>query len=137
MSKKGKILILVVILALMLVGVGFYQFNKKVPTLHNTQSAYQLSADELFDLFDADEQAAATKFENKIVEVSGKIVSIKKKDQQNNIVLEAKNAMAGGINCSMREISSEVKEGQVITIKGQCQGFLMDVVLNNCYVVKN
>jgi len=129
---KTKIFSAIVILGLVGAGVGYYLFTKKVPSLENTKADFALSSDELFDAFEEDESASLAKYEGKVIAVSGSVSRIKLTDSTSNITLFAENAMAGGINCSFNEVVSNIKKGDEVTIKGRCQGFLMDVVLNNC-----
>jgi len=129
-----KILITFLFLLAIGGGIGFYMFNKKVPTLEKTKADFELTANELFDEFENDENAALTKYEDKVIDVTGTIISTKENDGTWNVILEAENAMAGGINCSFSKDPGEL--GKTHTIRGRCQGFLMDVVLNNCTVVK-
>ena len=115
---------------------GLYEFNRTVPTLEDAKADFTLSADELFDAFDADEEAATAKFVGKVVQVSGTVVATEEKAEGSTVTLEASNAMVGGVNCGFAS-SPELKEGQQVTLKCACQGFLMDVVMNNCNVVQN
>ena len=131
---RNKIIIGFVLLALAGGLMAFYMFNKKVPSLENIKSDFALTANELFDAFNLNEEEALLKYENKVLEVTGKIVSIKQGEVSTNIILFAEDAMAGGINCSTTNLVSDISKGQNIKIKGRCQGFLMDVVLNNCIV---
>ena len=135
---KLRLKLILAILGLGMLGgiYGLYLFNKKVPSLESAKADFVLSADVLFDEFDQDEKNALDKYENKIVQVSGKVLSIKSKTDKNLIILKSENAMAGGINCSMKNEFVGVEKGQEVSIKGRCQGFLMDVILNNCNVVK-
>ncbi|WP_165366121.1 OB-fold protein [Brumimicrobium glaciale] len=131
--------ILLGILSLIIVGggIGYYMFNKKVPTLENTTSDYVIGANDLFNEFENNESEALKKYENKIIEVTGKVISVKNNDNDSNIILEADMAMAGGVNCSFKyKQDEEITKGSIVTIKGQCQGFLMDVVLNNSQLIK-
>ena len=133
---KKKIIIGIVLLGIIGASTGLYMFNKKVPGLENAKADFNLSANALFDEFDANEQSALGKYEGKILEITGEIVSIKNEKGQANIILFAENAMAGGINCSFKSNQNNLKKGDTATIRGRCQGFLMDVVLNNCNLVK-
>lgn len=130
--------ILIVLASLMLVGAfyGYHLYSKKVPSLETAKADFQLTADELFDAFENDENAATEKYNDNVVEVTGKVLSVKSEGKQNNIILQAENALGGGVNCSINSPVSGIKKGQEVSIKGRCQGFLMDVIINNCNVVK-
>lgn len=114
--------------------IGYYMFNKKVPGLENLEADYSLTANELFDAFDQNEPEALLKYENKILSVTGTVSSVKHGEVSSNIILHADNAMAGGINCSFNDRMNMVEKGQKIIIKGRCQGFLLDVILNNSVI---
>lgn len=129
-----RILLIILLLLAIGGGVGYYMFTKKVPTLENQKADFELTANQLFDEFDADENAALAKYENKVIDVTGNVVSVKENEGTWNIILEAENAMAGGINCSFSKDPGKLTDSH--TIRGRCQGFLMDVVLNNCTTVK-
>lgn len=127
------------ILAIIIIGGGYglYLFNKKVPTLEDATPDFVMSANDLFNAFDQNESEATAKYENKVIEVKGKVISIKNNESNSNVILKAEMAMAGGVNCSFKhKLEETLEKGSTVTIKGQCQGYLMDVVLNNCYLVK-
>ena len=132
MSIKRIALIVVLLATVAGLSTGYYLFNKKVPSLENTQADFELTANELFDAFNDDELASMLKYEGKVIAVSGQVSSIKVSDSTSNVTLHADNALIGGINCSFNARVSDLKEGDEVTIKGRCQGILMDVILNNC-----
>lgn len=114
---------------------GWYEFNRTVPTLEDAKADFTLTADELFDAFDGDEDGATAKYVGKVIEVSGTVIATEAKAEGSTVTLEAANAMVGGVNCAFG-VAPDVKEGQQVTLKCACQGFLMDVVMNNCNVVQ-
>ena len=131
--------IIFAILAVGLIGgaYGLYQFNKKVPTLDSAAPDFEVTADELYNAFDENEAEAMKKYQEKIIQVTGTVFRTKSDTSQLNIILKAENSMTGGVNCSLRDFQSDVPEkGSRITLKGQCQGYLMDVVLNNSVIVE-
>jgi len=131
-----KIAILLIAFVLLGGGYGLYLYNKKVPSLADTPADYTLTANELFDAFNADEQAALKKYEGKVIDLSGKVIRLNVNDSLSSVTLEATNSMFGGVNCSFSSSIASLKEGDEVRLKGRCQGFLMDVVLNNCYVIE-
>lgn len=131
---RNQIIIGLILASLAAAILGFYMFNKKVPGLDNVKADFELTANELFDAFNENEHEALIKFENKVISVTGKILNIKHGEVSSNVVLQAENALAGGINCSFGTVQKNIDKNDIITIKGQCQGFLMDVVLNNCTI---
>ena len=134
MKKYLKYIVPLFILVAFAAVSGIIQFSQKVESLKDINPDFSMTANELFDAFDKDENSASLKYNNKIIEVRGEIDRIKITDSLSNIVLSAENALAGGINCSFLEGVGQAQKGDEIKIKGKCQGFLLDVILNNCYV---
>jgi hypothetical protein len=88
--------------------------------------------------FEDDEAAASSKYINKILEVTGTIASIKPADKQ--IISISLNTASGlsSIICTFEAINdpSRLRNGDEITLRGECSGFLMDVLLNNCALIE-
>jgi hypothetical protein len=130
---------LLLFLAIAIIGglIGLYMFNEKVPTLDAVEADFIVTANELYNAFDENEEAALSQYQDKVLQVTGTVRRTKVDSNQFNVVLKASGSMTGGINCALRDLTVENPEkGSEITVKGRCQGYLMDVVLNNCVIVK-
>ena len=66
-----KILLFLVVAGVIGGSVGYYLFNKKVPSMADETSKIAVSAEQLFTAFDTDEAAATAKYVGKIVAVNG------------------------------------------------------------------
>ena len=130
--------IVVSILVLLCIGLvyGFYLYNKKTPSLENEKPDYTLTADELYTSFSTDEASAIEKYEGKILQVSGKVLMLTQTDSISNVVLNAEDALFGAVNCSFNTLKETLQKEENIVVKGQCQGYLTNVILNNCVLVK-
>lgn len=129
----------ILILTALLVAGGFfawYQYQKEVLTLERVSADYSMTADELFDAFDSDEAAASERYEQKVIEITGIVVAVTEQEQGANVTLEAPNALMGGVSCGFSEVPEGAQVGEAFTCRCRCQGFLMDVILNNCYAIK-
>lgn len=133
-----KILLFVTVSILVALSIALYLFNKKVPTLDNVKTDFVLTANDLFNEFDANEDAANLKYVDKILEVSGEIIGLHKdvSDSLWSVYLKAENAMMYGINCSFTMNPQQLEIGGEVTVKGQCVGKLEDVLLKNCLILK-
>ncbi len=131
-----KLILIAIVVILSATAYAFYLFNKKTSGLENVKSDFKLTSNELFDTFENDEATAMSLYENKVIEVTGTVFAIQKTDSLSSVTLVAENAMIGGVNCSFNHAQIDVIEGQEVTIKGRCQGYLTDVILNNCSQVK-
>ena len=74
---------------------------------------------------------------NKILEVTGKIASVK--PAENNVVSISlvTDSDLSSVICTFPAVSdpSIFRVGDEITMRGECSGFLMDVLLNNCALI--
>jgi uncharacterized protein YlzI (FlbEa/FlbD family) len=118
---------------------ALYMFNLKHIDTSKAKPDFVISATNLQKTFENDESAASKKYINKIIEVTGKIASVK--PGENNIVsvsLITGNDMSSVI-CTFPSITTPelVVAGNEITLRGECSGFLMDVLLNNCALIPN
>jgi len=112
-------------------------FNKKHPDTAKVKPDYILTATVLQKDFENNETAASSKYINKILEVTGTIVLVTPGDSTNtNISLKTGNDISNVI-CTFRKLAdpSKLVPGDNITLRGECSGFLMDVLLNNCSVI--
>ncbi len=127
----------IVIIIFLIVGafIGWQYYQKGVPTLESVEADFALTADELFDAYDTDEAEASKLYDQKVVEVTGTIVAITEQEKGSNITLEASNALMGGVSCGFATLPETAQMGTIFTCRCRCQGFLMDVILNNCYAI--
>jgi len=131
-----KKIILVVLLLLIGGGVyGLYLFNKKTPNLVDVKPDYSLTAEELYQNFSTDEKSALKKYEGKVLEIEGKVLTFSQTDSISNIVLDGQEAFFGTVNCSLKHLKDSIQTHQKLIVKGRCQGFLNSVILNNCVIV--
>ncbi len=114
---------------------GLYQFSKTNDKIADLKVDATLSSTSLFDEFNTDETAANTKYLDKIIEVSGKVVSAENKNDQSTIYLETDDMM-GTVLCQLERKSDKLPEkGTNVSIKGICSGFLTDVVLVRSMII--
>lgn len=133
---KKKYFLIAGIIWVVLAGFGLYFYNKPHASAANMETDIRIDAADFYSQFQKDENAGNKKFLDKIVEVKGKIADIHHEGNVTNIQLDSGNP-AGGINCSIYGNGDNFQlpsKGSVITIKGKCAGFLMDVNLVDCVV---
>jgi predicted Abi (CAAX) family protease len=99
---------------------------------------FAISADTLYQQYQANEHAADQKYLNKVIEVTGKLAEIQHSGSSEIWIL-SQHAGGGGINCQLfagTKVDPEPKSGDEVTVKGRCTGFLMDVNLADCVMRK-
>ena len=141
-SKIFRISAVIVFLAIISgVAYGLYMFNLKHSDLSKVKPAFTVASTELYSAFNSDETMASAKYLNKVVEVRGSVAEVAygSKDSTVSITLRPEGEMSGVI-CTFSGIQDpsqvSVKQGDIVNIRGECSGMLMDVLLNNCALVK-
>jgi hypothetical protein len=139
MNPFFKITFLIVfVLAQSGVLTGVYMYNRKNIDLQGSEPDFVVTAAELSKEFEGDENSASSRYLNKVIEVSGTVGVVRTGDGNvTSVTLETGNPMSAVI-CTFTPATqpADFEQGKEITIRGECSGFLMDVLLNNCIVVK-
>ena len=140
MKKWVKIaLFAVVVIAVGVVWFGLHEFNLKHPDTSKAKPDFVVTASTLQKEFEDNEAAASSKYINKIIEVRGTIASVTPADSTHiNVSLKTGSDISAVI-CTFKATGDHSKflTGEEITLRGECSGFLMDVLLNNCATVIN
>jgi len=143
--SKKVIVSLVVVLLLVLFGfvfVKFYVFRKADTSVASKKADVEITVSDLVKSFEIDEKAANTKYLSKIILVKGIVdnVADTKNDTAAEITIYLKDkGKTSGVMCSFDKSiihKDAVKSGDSVSIKGICSGYLMDVVMNKCALVK-
>ena len=114
---------------------GLYLYNKPHTSVENVNAALTIAAADLYNQYEQNEKIADQKFLDKVIEVKGAVDDVNKTDSIFSVLLNA-GAAVGGINCNLSVRDNKIKQvpmhGDIVTIKGKCAGFLMDVNLVDC-----
>jgi hypothetical protein len=119
-------------------GAGIYLFNKQHKDLGKMKPDFILTASDLQKAFENDEAAATAKYVKKIIEVSGIIESVSPGEGKTlSITLKTESDLSSVI-CTFQSAGDlpEFKAGDKIVLRGECSGYLTDVLLNNCSSVR-
>jgi len=123
--------------ALSAILAALYMYNLKHTDMAKTKPDFILTASALQKEFEDNEASASARYINKILEVTGVVVSITPADSNNlNVSLKTGSEISSVI-CTFPVIAdpSKFRTGDEITLRGECSGFLMDVLLNNCAII--
>jgi hypothetical protein len=135
---KRKYLLPGIIIWILLVLAGFYLYNKPHRNAGYSKTDLAIDAVALYGQYSQNETASNQKYLDKIIEVSGKVTEVHKEGNATSIELYGGSG-SGGINCSFPvqyEMPQTVAKGSEVKIKGRCTGFLVDVNLADCVVLK-
>lgn len=133
--KKFLIIGLAVALAIGFI-VWKITFKKADTSVQDKKADVEILASNLLSEFETNESAANTKYLDKIIVVEGIVADVKKDTSGVSVYLKEPESMSGvlcGFNKNT-QIPHEIKVGETLKIKGVCNGYLMDVLLNKCSV---
>ncbi|MEN8120121.1 MAG: hypothetical protein ABFS35_07230 [Bacteroidota bacterium] len=124
------------IFIILIIGILFPGCSTK-----ETDSLVLVSAKALANDYKSNIQAGNRKYRGKVLLVEGIIAEYyRNKKQEISIILHDKNQISG-VKCNLirssKQISKPLKYGQKIKIKGICIGFKENVILENCFIVRN
>ena len=142
MSKKFAVLISILVILIIGAIVVYTIWNKPFKDPLKGE-AIKVTAIQLFNDFNTNEASAQKKYVpeklgDKKVEVSGEIKEIgKNEDGEIFYTLKTTDEMFG-VKCLMDkgEEMANAKAGDNITVRGFCDGYNMDVIINRCKPVK-
>lgn len=133
--KYINIISLILIVALIIGIYGYKEYSRKLPDTGKLKADYSLKAADLLHQFEADERKATLLYSDKIISVEGIITSVEATDSSGTVFLNAASSMAS-VMCQFEEKNFQemlnLQKGSVVTIKGVCSGYLMDVVMVRC-----
>ncbi|MEI6190058.1 MAG: hypothetical protein WCP61_06530 [Chitinophagia bacterium] len=137
MKKMTKLIYALAVVALSALGGYYYVFVYSKNHHRDLQSEKWVSiqADSLSAKYQADESKANTLYLNKVLRITGTIITISK-DQVGKITLMIGKADAfSNVSVTLSQTSPITqKPGDTITIKGLCTGSLSDVVITDAVI---
>lgn len=129
------------LLLLAVLSVSFYlyrEYNRKPSDLQHVQAAFFVTAADLVNEFEIDEQAANEKYLDRVIQVSGLLTHVSR--QNDSLVNITLGNGLHKVGCMLdKKYADRIGRYQVskpILIKGICTGYLMDVELNRCVIIE-
>jgi hypothetical protein len=140
---KNKIILIIASVLLLFIGAvftGFYLYNKKPADLRDSKPDVIIACTDLLDQYDSDSQKADSAYMNRIIQVEGTVVGISTDPDGVTSINLSDDKHAIMVSCEMTQEfqpgSSGIDTGSQVTIKGQCCGMLMDIILVKCVLIK-
>lgn len=127
---KKRLFIIIIVITVAAGVLVLYWYYKPRPSLANVSADFTISAKALYQAFQENEDNANQRFVGKVLLVTGIVETVELTDSTTNVLL-AGDGM-GGVSCQIRKMVDDqhsLTQGQEISIKGKCIGFLMDVNL--------
>lgn len=136
--KKTLVLSSVLVVLIAIAGGIYYGFRPSPDSVKRLKPDFIISAEDLVNAFEEDEAAANNLYLDKTMQVKGVVAEIEP-GQEGKVIIYLEGNMMGSISCLFSEelINEEnVSPGEEIELKGKCSGYILDVVLTKCSVVK-
>lgn len=139
--KIKYVLIFVLLVIVVGAGIGLKMFFKPHADINRLNAEFKVEATKLIDEFQKEENTATTKYSEKVLEISGKLVA-KNKLPNGTDLLVLEDEMQG-ISCQLDSVWSaanqpviqSLESGQSIKVKGVCKGYLMEIKVSPAVVV--
>lgn len=135
-------IIIVLVVIVVGAGIGLKMFFKPHADVNKMKADFKVEAPSLIDEFQKTEDAATTKYSEKVLEISGKLAS--KSQLPNGTTLLMLEDEMQGISCQLdsnwvadnQAIIESLQPGSAVTVKGVCKGYLMEIKVSPAVVVK-
>ena len=117
---------------------GFNEYDRKLPDTHQLKAAFKIEAVDFVSEFQANPSAATKQYADKVIDVHGTVSSIQVTDTGGTVFLKGETSFSSVMCQFHQKTSREIKQlrnGELVTIKGICSGYLMDVVMVRCIVI--
>lgn len=107
-------------------------------SIRHIKPAITTTAHRLYSDYKSNAVAADRKYKDKILRVSGVVDTINRDILQTIYVVLSGDDYFGGVQCffsdDYEKAIANLRKGQAITIKGKCDGKLMNVLLKECII---
>lgn len=141
---KPRYLLIIVLIAIVIVAaIGLSMFFKPHANVNKMEPDFKVEAAELIDEFQREEEAATTKYREKVLEISGTLAS--KNQLPNGTTLLMLEDEMQGISCQIdsawatanQAVIESLEAGSPVTVKGVCKGYLMEIKVSPAVVVNH
>lgn len=151
MSKKKLIGIIVGCIIVIFVVIAIATSGEPTPTSSPSTestpavtepSGIPVSAVQLYSAYKDNEVAADAQYEGKILDITGVVESIGKDilDTPYVTLTDGSEWAVWGVQCMFSKKDeatlAQLSKGQTITVRGKCDGYLVNVIVRNCTVVQ-
>jgi len=139
MKKNLQYLLIFLVLVIAIAGYyGYSEYNRRHKDTEALTVQEKMAATALIAAYENDENTANTKYLNKVIQVTGAIISAEADKDGVITVYLGDGASMASVSCALeknKNYSVETfKKGNNVVITGLCNGYLTDVIMNRCVV---
>ena len=135
---KKKVILSSVAIVFLMIFFAQRMYNKPYLDVKKASSDIVITSEQLLDNYIRNEEKSNTAYLEKVIEVSGTITEITREQDSNVITLSGGN-MDGNVICYLLDGNEKIDSfniGDSLVIKGICTGYLLDVILVRCVLIK-
>lgn len=125
---KKEFIFTLIALGLVLFLYSMNMYHKTPESISTLKTEFEVNATELLTAFEENETLANHKFLDKVIAVKGVVDKKEFKDGVLTAYLKTNNPLSKVI-FQFENQNENIQEGEHLTLKGICTGYLMDVVL--------
>tara|TARA_R110002074_G_scaffold397526_1_gene588046 strand:+ start:1311 stop:1739 length:429 start_codon:yes stop_codon:yes gene_type:complete len=141
MKKYVKIISIVVFVAInTCIYISLNILDEEAIDITNAMTFKNTKSEVLVANFMTDEKQADEIYTGKVIEITGTVKEVSFLNNRNTLILQGKDKNSGVIcdmNANQIDAITKITQGEKVTIKGICKGFLKDVVMLNCIIITN
>jgi hypothetical protein len=140
MKVIHKVLAGVIVLIILGGVAGIYLYQKAPNDVSKMDVDLRINADALLSAYEQNEKEATASYTGKVLLVTGTVLSVQLSENNLNVVLTGEGSFYG-VNCSFKSDQKSqlesLKQGDTVSIKGLCKGYIDDVILTQCTLERN
>ena len=139
-NKKFTILIGFILIISIGLFIALNLYNKPLLNIAKSTADLEIMAQEILDDYRTDENIANKKYVDNVIQIKGEISDIT--IENGNGIISLKDLKGeSSVMCHMSPEENlkvlKLKKDSIITIKGICTGYLLDVVMVRCIIINN
>ncbi|MEI9911904.1 MAG: hypothetical protein WDO71_21035 [Bacteroidota bacterium] len=147
MNRKKAIWLIIILVVVAGAWYGYGEYNRTHKDLQKTKPDFVLSAVSLIHEYETGDSSVNTKYNGKVIEVTGYIKNIEKDQEGYYTIILGDSASQSSVRCSMDTVyaadAASLAAGSSATVRGSCNGFNKDetgligsdVILNYCVII--
>ena len=128
----------IALIGMIAVAVGLIMYNKPHRVIETASPAFTMPASQLVDEFSSDEAQANARYVGKVIQLNGRLKDVIQQDST-LILLLGDTSQIISVSCYLqngdRFKKADPVPGEMVTVKGICNGMLMDVVLDKAILL--
>ena len=131
---------LIVLAIICIFAYAYHEYTRKPADLNDVRPEASVQAAALVQLYENDEQQANKRYLGKAIDVTGIVSEINNQQDTSMTIMLGKKGDLHRVSCLLSTNQAEqihtIKTGSMISLRGICTGYLLDVELNRCVIIK-